>query len=280
MPELPEVETMRRGILGIVGSRIKDVERVACRRRPIAIGPRIDRFRRRAVGRRISDVGRIGKRVVVHLDSRDAIVLEPRMTGLVLMAEPPTREHLRFRCKLIGNGVRELLYWDRRGLGSVRLFSPEELDILFGPDKVGPDALKVSGQMLRERLGSSRRAIKVALLDQRAVAGIGNLYASEILHMACIHPAHACDKLTRARWQRIADATQAVLEAAVRYEGSTLADGTYRNALNQDGGFQSHHQVYDRANDLCRRCGAGSQVVRIVQAQRSTFFCPNCQRRH
>src|SRR3990172_13377330 len=115
MPELPEVETMRRGILGIVGARIEDVERVACRRKPIAIAPRIDRFRRRAVGRMIRDVGRAGKRVVVRLDSGDAIVLEPRMTGLILVTDPPSREHLRFRCALSGNGTRELLYWDRRG---------------------------------------------------------------------------------------------------------------------------------------------------------------------
>src|SRR5687767_12193103 len=116
MPELPEVETMRRGILGVIGSRIDDVERVVCRRRPIAILPRIDHFRRRAAGRVIRDVGRVGKRVVVYLDSDDAIVLEPRMTGLVLVAEPPNREHLRFRCTLSGKGIRELLYWDRRGL--------------------------------------------------------------------------------------------------------------------------------------------------------------------
>ena len=191
MPELPEVETMRRGILGIVGSRVTDVERVACRRRPIEIAPRIDRFRRRAVGRFVTDVGRVGKRVVVHLDSRDAIVLEPRMTGLVLVAEPPTREHLRFRCTLSGNGIREFLYWDRRGLGNVRLISPEEFEEAFGPAKVGPDALTVTAELFRERLGGSRRAVKVALLDQRAVAGIGNLYASEILHLAGVHPAQA-----------------------------------------------------------------------------------------
>src|SRR5439155_12155556 len=139
-------------------------------------------FRRRAVDRIISDVGRIGKRVVVHLDSHDAIVLEPRMTGLVLVAEPPNREHLRFRCELSGNGIGELLYWDRRGLGSVRLFSQEELEKCFGPEKLGPDALVVSGDLLRTRLGASQRAVKVALLDQRAVAGIGNMYASEIVH--------------------------------------------------------------------------------------------------
>lgn len=279
MPELPEVETMRRGILGVVGSRITDVERVPCLRRPIEIAPRIDRFRRRAVGRVISDVGRVGKRVVVHLDSRDAIVLEPRMTGLVLVAEPPTREHLRFRCRVSGNGIAEFLYWDRRGLGSVRLFSPKDFDNAFGPDKVGPDALLMTGELFRKKLSSSKRAVKVALLDQRAVAGIGNMYASEILHLAGIHPARPCHRITRAQWEAIADATHAILSAAIRYEGSTLRNGTYRNALNEYGGYQNHHRVYDRAGKPCRNCGNGGEIVRIVQAQRSTFFCATCQRR-
>jgi formamidopyrimidine-DNA glycosylase len=282
MPELPEVETMRRGILGIVGSRIEDVQRVACRRRPIAIAPRIDRFRQRAVGRVIRDVGRLGKRVLVTLDSSDAIVLEPRMTGLVLLAEPPTRDHLRFCCTLSSNGTsgaRELMYWDRRGLGSVRLFSQKELDNTFGPDKVGPDALAMTAESFRERLGGSSRAVKVGLLDQRAVAGIGNMYASEILHVAGVHPARRCEKITRREWQAIADATQAILTAAIRYEGSTLRNGTYRNALNQEGGYQNHHRVYDRASKPCPRCGAEGEIRRVVQAQRSTFFCPNCQRK-
>jgi formamidopyrimidine-DNA glycosylase len=279
MPELPEVETMRRGILGIVGARIKDVERVACKRRPIAIHPRIDHFRRRVVGRRVRAVGRVGKRVVVHLDSEDAIVLEPRMTGLVLISDPPTREHLRFRCRLAGSGVGELLYWDRRGLGSVRLVSPPEFEKAFGPSKLGPDALTMSADAFREQLGHRKRPVKVALLDQKAVAGIGNLYASEILHLAQIHPARRCIKVTRAQWQSIADATQAVLETAIRCEGSTLGDGTYRNALNQEGGYQNHHRVYDRAGEACPRCGPRSLVQRIVQAQRSTFFCAACQAR-
>ena len=279
MPELPEVETMRRGILGIIGSRVTDVERVPCQRRPIAIAPRIDRFRQRAVGRSVTDVGRVGKRVLVHLDSGDAMVLEPRMTGLVLVADPPTHEHLRFRCSLSGGQIREFLYWDRRGLGNVRLISPKEFEEALGPAKLGPDALLVTAELYRERLGTSGRAVKVALLDQRAVAGIGNLYASEILHLAHIHPAVPCDRLTRAQWERVADATREVLELAIRYEGSTLGDGTYRNALNQTGGYQNHHRVYDRAGDGCHNCGTGSAIVRIVQAQRATFFCPGCQRK-
>jgi formamidopyrimidine-DNA glycosylase len=135
----------------------------------------------------------------------------------------------------------------------------------------------MTAELFRERLGGSKRAVKVALLDQRAVAGIGNLYASEILHLAQIHPAHRCDKITRAQWSAIAEATQKILEEAIRCEGSTLGDGTYRNALNQEGGYQNHHRVYDRAGDACARCGAGSAVRRIVQAQRATFFCGACQ---
>lgn len=279
MPELPEVETMRRGILGIVGARIKEVERVPCERRPITILPRIDHFRRRAVGRTICDIGRVGKRVVIHLDSRDAIILEPRMTGLVLVSDPPSREHLRFRCTLSGTGARELLYWDRRGLGSVRLISPAEYEIAFNGSKLGPDALEMSAEVFHARLAKSKRSVKVALLDQKAVAGIGNLYASEILHLAAIHPAKRCDKVTHAQWQAIAEATQDVLEKAIRYEGSTLGDGTYRNALNKEGGYQNHHRVYDKAGNACPRCGPRSEIVRIVQAQRATFFCAGCQRR-
>ena len=282
MPELPEVETMRRGILSIVGARIRDVERVACPRKPIAITPRIDHFRRRVAGCTVSAVDRVGKRVVVRLDSSDAIVLEPRMTGLILVADPPTREHLRFRCQLHAagrGGARELLYWDRRGLGNVRLLSPKEFDAALGLHKLGPDALVMTADLFRERLGRSGRAIKVALLDQQAVAGIGNLYASEILHLAGIHPAARCNRLTRAQWQAVADANRQVLEMAIKYEGSTLGDGTYRNALNQAGSYQNHHRVYDRAKESCARCNNGSQIRRIVQAQRATFFCPGCQRR-
>jgi formamidopyrimidine-DNA glycosylase len=127
-------------------------------------------------------------------------------------------------------------------------------------------------------LAGSRREIKVALLDQRALAGVGNLYASEILHLAGVHPQRQCDMLQRAQWQRIHAALVEVLELAIRYEGSTLGDGTYRNALNEAGGYQNHHRVYDRAGEPCPTCHREA-IERIVQAQRSTFFCPRCQRR-
>ncbi|TWT53211.1 Formamidopyrimidine-DNA glycosylase [Rubripirellula amarantea] len=301
MPELPEVETMRRGILPILGCRITSAERPACTRRPILLQPRIDAFDRRVRDRVVVNVGRRGKRVTIHLDDSQTIVIEPRMTGLVLLAEPPTTDHLRLRLNLsagstkssrpnestgagestgstdLGGPIDQLLFWDRRGLGTVRLLHPAEMASMVDA-KLGADALCITAEQLRENLGSSRRAIKVALLDQAAVAGIGNLYAAEILFLAGIDPRTRCDKLSRVQWQRIQECTLNVLEDAIEHEGSTLSDGTYRNALNTEGSYQNHHRVYDRADVPCGRCGKAN-IRRIVQAQRSTFFCPICQRK-
>ncbi len=291
MPELPEVETMRRGVEPVVGSRIRDLQRPKTRLRPIQIYPRLSDFRRRVVGRRIAAVGRLGKRVVVELDGGDSavgdrIIFEPRMSGLVLLAQPPDREHLRLVFELSGgpisgNRARQLLFWNQRGLGVVRLVSPRRFARDYGPEspsrKLGPDALEISATVLRRRLESSRRAIKVALLDQRALAGIGNLYASEILHRTATHPELPCNKLRPAQWKKLHAAMVEVLEEAIRHQGSTLRDGTYRIARNQPGNFQICHRVYQRAGEPCLQCGK-ARIVRIVQAQRSTFFCPRCQR--
>ncbi len=283
MPELPEVETMRRCVLPVVGSRICGLSRPRSRLQPIKIAPRLSDFRRRVTGRDIEAVGRVGKRVVVELDGEgsqqgDRIVFEPRMSGLVLLADPPTEEHVRLVFALSGREPSELLFWNRRGLGVVRLMSPRLFARELGPDRLGPDALDVSLETLIERFNSSRRAIKVALLDQRSLAGVGNLYASEILHRAGVHPEAACNVLTRAKWQAIHAAMSEVLHEAIEHQGSTLRDGTYRIARNQPGNFQVCHRVYQRGGEACLQCGR-SEIVRIVQAQRSTFFCPRCQRR-
>jgi formamidopyrimidine-DNA glycosylase len=278
MPELPEVETMRRGILPIVGSRIQSLVRPRCRLKPILLEPKPPTFRRRAIGQQIIAIDRVGKRVIVRLESDDAIVFEPRMTGLVLLADPPNQTHLRLCLELAGGEFDQLWYWDRRGLGSVRLLSPEEFDERLGPDRIGPDALSISPDELRDRLRHSRREIKPALLDQRAVAGVGNLYASELLHLAGVHPQRRCDQLTRTQWQRIHKCMLDILNDAIRHEGSTLSDGTYRNALNEAGGYQNHHRVYARENDVCPTCDKAT-IRRIVQTQRATFFCPSCQRK-
>ena len=277
MPELPEVETMRRGVEPAVGGRILAAERLPCPRKPIRISPGLAAFNRRVAGARIECTARAGKRVVLWTDRNDAIIFEPRMTGLLLRDNPPVPLYSRFRLRLRDSPVRQILYWDRRGLGNVRLLTERQFNTQFGLDNLGPDALDITADLYRERLGKSQRAIKVALLDQRAVAGIGNLYASEILHLAGVHPARACRLITRGQWESIAAATIEVLELAVKYEGSTLSDGTYRNALNSEGGYQSHHRVYDKAGQSCPRCKS-AVIQRIVQAQRSTYFCPCCQK--
>ena len=278
MPELPEVETMRRGIAGIVGSRIRDMRRPRSKLHPIEITPRVSDFRRRVVGKRIVAVARVGKRVVIELDSGDRILFEPRMTGRILLTEPADRKHVRLVFDLTGGPARRLLFWNMRGLGVVRLLSPRQFARQLGPDKLGPDALEISAETLRDRLHTSRRAIKVALMDQRALAGVGNLYASEILHRARLHPELRCNQLRSSEWKQLHASIREVLEEAIQFQGSTLSDGTYRNAQNESGNYQDRHRVYQRAGEKCLQCGKG-QIVRTVQAQRSTFFCPSCQRR-
>ena len=164
MPELPEVETMRRGVAAVAGCTIRDCRRPRSRLQSIEMTPDLRSMRRRVVGRKIAAVGRIGKRIVLELDSRDRIVIEPRMSGAVILAGPRDRTHLRLILELSGP-AKQLLFWDQRGLGVVRLVSPAEFESRYGADKIGPDALLISAAELRGRLGASRRA------DQGRLAG-------------------------------------------------------------------------------------------------------------
>lgn len=277
MPELPEVETMCRGIRPIVGSTITSAEPLPSPRKPIVISPAPAVISRRLVDQKINDIQRAGKRVVLRVGADECLIFEPRMTGLVLIDQPPTLEHLRFGLGLKGRKVKQLLFWDRRGLGRVMLLKAAEFERKILQEKLGPDALAITEEQFYAALHPRKTAIKVALLNQGLIAGIGNLYASELLHVARVHPATPASRLTRAKMERIYTAMREVLEEAIKFEGSTLADGTYRNALNQVGDYQSHHRVYDRAGEPCPACG--QPVKRIVQAQRATFFCPKCQGR-
>lgn len=290
MPELPEVETMRRGIAAAIGMRIDTVELPRGRLRPISMEPGPGQLVEGLRGGVLEAAERFGKRLVLEVlrtsgRSRAAtslrrwLVIEPRMTGLLLVAEPPTREHVRLRLSGSGPGRcrRELIFWDRRGLGTLRLVDAGGLERLCGPERLGPDALTITAEELARRLKGSRRAVKVALLDQRALAGIGNLYAAEILFGAGVSPRARCCEISRPRWKRLQAVMRNVLEEAVELEGSTLSDATYRTALNEPGRYQSRHQVYGREGQPCPSCGTA--IRRIVQVQRSTFYCPRCQAR-
>jgi formamidopyrimidine-DNA glycosylase len=146
----------------------------------------------------------------------------------------------------------------------------------LGPNQLGPDASLVDQSTFLSRFAGLDREVKVALLDQKLVSGIGNLYAAEILHAARVHPSLRCAAISKLKWQQIHTETIRILTQAIEQEGSTLSDGTYRNAINGEGKYQNQHLVYDRAGEPCRTCVKGL-ILRMVQGQRSTFFCPVCQ---
>lgn len=293
MPELPEVETMCRGIRSIEGLQVMGFTMCECRLKPISIQPEASVIAASLVGSKVHKVSRLGKRVLVWFSGNRVLVIEPRMTGIVMLEDPPNQTHLRLEFRLVRGdaqvgltsknptlpmlGEQKLLFWDRRGLGTVSLMSAEELEQQL-VQRLGPDALQMTPALYVENFGTSRREIKVALLDQKLVAGIGNIYAAEILFMAGVDPRSRCDRLTSKQWYRISEATHGILNQAILHEGSTLSDGTYRNAINGEGSYQQCHRVYDREGLACLRCESGT-VHRIVQAQRSTFFCPTCQKK-
>lgn len=275
MPELPEVETMCRGIAQVVGRTIESVSKPACRYRPIVMKPAVSTMDRRLQGEEVTRVSRLGKRVLLHT-SEWALVLQPKMTGLVAIELPPDPEHVRLQIDFTGSPALRLQFWDRRGLGTVELLRQQDITARIIDGRLGPDALAISLPEFSQRLAATQRAVKVVLLDQKLVAGVGNLYASEMLHVARIHPQLPAAQLSRSKVAGLHAAMQAILLDAIVHEGSTLKDGTYRNTLNDPGGYQNFHLVYDRAGLPCPTCRKGV-IERIVQAQRSTFYCPRCQ---
>lgn len=279
MPELPEVETMVRGIRPhMQGRQLLAFRACPCACRPLTIEPSLATIAKRVAGLTVTHVRRRAKRVVLELSSGEGFVIEPRMTGLMLVDNPPDPDHLRVEWMFADKrDPRSIFFWDRRGLGTIRLMSKSDLARLFSCEYLGRDALDMTIADWTEFCAGTSSPIKVALLNQKRVAGIGNLYASEILHLSGISPLQAARTLKPPQIEHLAAHTRAVLEEAIKHEGSTLSDGTYRNALNKAGGYQNAHRVYDREGERCPSCHQ-ADIVRIVQAQRSTFYCPACQR--
>lgn len=273
MPELPEVETVVRGLRPLVEGR-----RIASCRRASPLMARSDggSFRRRLAGRRFLRIERRGKWMFFRLDGGDTLAIHLGMTGR-LTIEPSTRPptpHTHLRLALEA-GARELRLADPRRFGELLLCGPEAWERRFGDGRLGPDAADVSVGDLRAAACRTRRAIKAVLLDQRAVAGVGNIYADEILFDARIHPARrACD-LSERDLARLRGAMRRVLRRAVLARGSTIRD--YANADGRPGEFQLRHRVYGRAGSPCRRCGAPVELSRAVVSGRATHFCPACQ---
>jgi formamidopyrimidine-DNA glycosylase len=274
MPELPEVETVRRSLLpGLVGRRIESVE-VRERRLRSRIDPAA--LRRQLHGRRVEDLSRRGKYLLLHVEGGRRLVIHLGMSGRLLLTEgsAPLEAHVHVRFRL-DNGF-ELRFRDHRRFGLVEVNDAAALaaDPRLAGLGVEPLSRSCTARRLQACARARKRPIKSFLMDARQIAGVGNIYASEALFLAGIHPRRAAGRLSYPAWRRLTKALKKVLREAIRQGGTTLND--FQNANGEAGYFQVYLRVYGRAGEPCFACGG--RIRRQVLAGRSTFYCPGCQR--
>ena len=271
MPELPEVETTRRGIRrALRGRRITGfVLRNHRLRWPVdrALGKLLP-------GKHVQDVGRRAKYLLIELEG-GTLIAHLGMSGSlrVLPCDEPWLKHDHYQIGL--EGGRCLRFNDPRRFGSLHWTAgaPAEHRLLAG---LGPEPLEKAfdGAYLAGQARGRKVAVKQFLMDQKVVAGVGNIYACEALFRAGIHPRRAAGKVSAVRYGRLAEAVKGVLREAIRQGGTTLRD--YVNADGTPGYFRQKLFVYERDGQPCRRCG--TPIRKLAQGQRSTYFCPSCQK--
>jgi formamidopyrimidine-DNA glycosylase len=299
LPELPEVESVRRSLLPHLQGRL--ITRIIVGRSDIVMPatPLADVPAAMLLGQRLASIDRHGKQLILRAVSGRAIGIHLGMTGQCLMLQageqPKQSKHIHMRWQLVDDvdglnsstahtpsasvditalpHTSELLFRDPRRFGELRAFAtPAEADTYLA--RLGPDALHISGEALYNAIHGSNRPIKAALLDQAVLAGVGNIYADESLFTAQIRPSAKACRLSRARLGLLAEAIRDTLELAVAAGGSTLRD--YLDANGNAGTFLTQHRVYGRGGQTCVVC---SSVLRQTQvAQRTTVYCPVCQR--
>lgn len=275
MPELPEVETVRNGLAPrLVGRRISNV----ILRRPDLRFPLPVDFAERLTGRQITDVGRRAKYLLITCDDGTVLLSHLGMSGRYSFTPtvPPGRhDHVQIA---LSDGT-QLVYTDPRRFGFMDLidnatnFDNNRYLAGLGIEPLG-NAL--SGRYLSQMMKGRKTPIKSALLDQRIIAGIGNIYACEALFWAGLSPRRSAHTIAGKRADRLATAIRAVLAEAIAAGGSSLKD--FAGADGALGYFQHGFQVYDRAGEDCVNDGCSAQIGRITQAGRSSFYCPACQR--
>lgn len=285
MPELPEVETVRRGLApALVGRRIV---RARTKRADLRF-PFPPRFAARLSGRRVDTLERRAKYILAHLDDGNVWITHLGMTGRWTIlgqqkqpgdfyyAEPtdPTHTHVIIDTE---DGAR-LEFNDPRRFGYMDLIAEHELDSHPFFKRMGPEPLgnEFHEPYLVKALSHKKAPIKAALLDQRVVAGLGNIYVVEALHRAGIAPVKPAGRISAQRLDKLFHAIRVVLEEAIEAGGSTLSD--YAAVDGAQGGFQHRFRVYDREGDPCLTLDCGGTIKRAVHSGRSTFWCPRCQR--
>ena len=278
MPELPEVETVRRGLeRHAVGRYIREVEvgreRVVRRTSREAL---IDGL----TGTTVEGANRRGKYLLLPLDSGDEMMIHLRMSGQVLVAPAGAPRPAHTHVVLHLDDGNELWFVDPRTFGEVVVFDPDRAaeqvpDVAnLGVDPIADD---LTLAMLRRLLRERRRLLKPLLLDQHLIAGIGNIYADEILHAARLRPDRMSNELSLVSERRLHESIGTILAAAIDSGGSTLGDAQYVDLMGGEGSYQDEHRVYGRTGERCSTCGVG-WIRRTVSAQRSTHYCPRCQR--
>lgn len=273
MPELPEVETVRRGLAQhLIKARI---DRVTVRNRDLRV-PIATNFEKALSGRRLETITRRAKYLLFHFDDAKVLIAHLGMSGRMVLHEKipasfAKHDHVIFRFA----DDRALIFNDARRFGVMALSTESHLAKHPLLEKLGPEPLDEGwgGAELHAMLRASRAPVKSAIMDQQKLVGVGNIYACEALFRAGIHPARSSDKVTKEEADKLAKAIRSVLEEAIRSGGSTLRD--YVRSSGDSGYFQHHFNVYGRHQQPCYACGAPVALLR--QSGRSTFFCGTCQ---
>jgi formamidopyrimidine-DNA glycosylase len=271
MPELPEVETVVRGLRAeIVGRTVTDIKVLWTRS---IVPPDLDTFTRRLTGQAITNIERRGKWVVMALSGDDTLLIHLRMSGRLVLESEAYLDNRHLRVLFLLDDGRRLSFIDQRKFGRIHLTNAPNLVL----GSLGPEPLseEFTPKRLKEMLRSRHGRIKPLLLDQRFLAGLGNIYTDEALWQAQIHPLRPADTLTPAEVTRLHKAIRVVLTSAIASGGTTLEDEVYRQADGQAGEFAGKLAAYGRAGQPCPRCG--QTIERIKVSQRGTHFCPRCQ---
>ena len=274
MPELPEVETIRRQLEPeISGKKIAGIE-IYDPRLTSPIAP--DNLKRQLRGRTIESVGRRGKYLLFTLDSGEILVIHLRMTGRLTLVQLPRgvedKKHLRLLIRFPGK--EGLAFHDIRRFGRAFVLSRDDTVsywLRLGPEPLGRG---FNARYLRNAFRGRRRPVKSALLDQSLIAGIGNIYADEALFAARLHPLRMAGDIDDEEIARLTRAIKDTLRRAIRLEGSSI--DTYRDSRGRSGRFQETFRVHRREGKPCPACGDTVQKIRV--GGRGTYFCPGCQR--
>ena len=273
MPELPEVETVRRTLArSLVGATIADVRFGDFTGSLSGITP--EAFRAELTGERIAGLRRRAKYLLIDLAGGRTIAVHLRMTGELSVTGPelPTGKHHHVTIHL--DDGRELRFADIRKFGRIRLLDAADLaalDATLGPEPLAPE---LTPALFHDRLRARKRAIKPLLLDQGFLAGVGNIYADEALFAAGIHPLRPAGSLTLEEAARLLAALREILAGAIERRGTTLRN--YRDGLGEAGGNQFHLRIYSLPDGApCPNCG--TPIPRLVVGQRGTKLCPRCQ---